>query len=127
LRRGLCLRDDLDSGGKQGRSADMIGVLVAIDEVSNGFVGDLADGGDLLFSHGGQSVDGDDAIARDQEHRVVGAIGHPVKTVSDLFNFVALVGGNLCDHCGCPNQTCGHESHVPSRIYAFLEAVSRNP
>jgi hypothetical protein len=43
--RGLCLRDDLDSRGKQGRSADMICVLVAIDQVPNRFVGDLADGG----------------------------------------------------------------------------------
>lgn len=43
----------------------MIGVLVAIDEVPNGFVGDLADGGDLPFPHGWQRVNGNDPIPRD--------------------------------------------------------------
>ena len=88
----------------------MIGVLVAIDEVPNGFVGDLADGGDLPFPQGWQRVNGNDSIARDQEHGVVGAIGYPIKTVLDLFNFVALASGNLRKHCGCPNQKGCHES-----------------
>ena len=43
----------------------MIGVLVAIDEVPNGFVGDLADGGDLPLPHGWQRVNGNDPIPRD--------------------------------------------------------------
>jgi hypothetical protein len=109
--RGLCLRDDLDSGGKQGRSADMIGVFVAIDEVPNGFVGDLADGGDLPLPHGWQRVNANDPIPRDQEHGVVGAIGYPIETALDLFHFVAPAGGNLCEHRGCPNQKSHHESH----------------
>jgi len=43
----------------------MIGVFVAIDEVPNGFVGDLADGGDLPLPHGWQRVNGNDPIPRD--------------------------------------------------------------
>ena len=89
----------------------MIGVFVAIDEVPNGFVGDLADGGDLPLPHGWQRVNGNDPIPRDQEHGVVGAIGYPIETALDLFQFVAPAGGNLCEHRGCPNQKSHHESH----------------
>ena len=89
----------------------MIGVFVAIDEVPNGFVGDLADGGDLPLPHGWQRVNGNDPIPRDQEDGVVGAIGYPIETALDLFQFVAPAGGNLCEHRGCPNQKSHHESH----------------
>ena len=52
----------------------MITVRVAIDEFSNGCVGDVADGVLEVYAERGRVIDDNDTFVRDKEERLVGAV-----------------------------------------------------
>jgi hypothetical protein len=64
--------------------------VVAVDEVSDGLVGDLRDGALEVLAEQRRSVHHDDTVTGGHEHGVVRSRGHVVGAVVDLLDVVAL-------------------------------------
>jgi len=91
--RGVLVGHDGHRGREERRRADVIRVLVAVHDVSDGLTRDARHSLEVTRPKGRERIDGDDALRGDEEHRVVGSVRQPVQAVADLLDDVGGTGG----------------------------------
>ena len=93
---GLFVPDPGDVPVEQRGGADVVGVVVGVDEVLD-LVADAVGGGDLVdraldvVADRGWRVEQDDAVGGGEERALVGAVGDPVEVLLDAADVVALL------------------------------------
>jgi hypothetical protein len=76
---------------EDGRCSNVIGMRVAVDEVSHGLIRNVLDRRQEELSQRWWRIYGDDAGARADQDAVVPAGGYPVHSVGNPFSVVALL------------------------------------
>lgn len=71
------------------RRADVVTVIVRIDDMGDGLVGDVANGPGDQWSQCWRRIDGDDLVVTDHERALIAAVGYPVDPALDLLDEVA--------------------------------------
>src|SRR5687767_1697479 len=91
---GFAMCDDHQIAADGLSATNMIGVMVAVNDVGNWFVAELGNGAGNLRRIVRRDVDEHYAIFIDHEHRLVCAIGDQVKTVPELLRPIPFRGIN---------------------------------
>ena len=79
----------VEGGGVEVGGSDVVCVRVAVDQVGDGEVGDVADCVEEVVACGWGGVDDDDALAADEEHGLVISVRDHICALSKCFDAIA--------------------------------------
>ena len=68
----------------------MVAVMVAVNQMRDGLIRHFSNGLKDVFTNRRWGINHNDPLAGGQKYHVVGTLGDPVETVTDLFNQVAF-------------------------------------
>ena len=113
--------------------ADVIGVVMAVDDVLDRFIGHVGDGLRQIGSDVRRRVDQDDSITCREKHGLVETVGDPVQPVPDLFHQVTGLGDGRPPR-GFRNGTefargghgCGHLLRARVRDESHCQSAHEN-